>query len=426
MSRLTLLVALIATLAIALPDSTEAASLNEIKKLTASDAAANDQFGAAVAINGDSAVVGALLEDAGGEDAGAAYIFQRNQGGVDDWGEVKKLVASDAEGGDFFGASVAVSGDTAVVVAPQEDCAGSNAGAAYVFQRDQGNANNWSEVTKLLASDAQASDSFGSNVTVSGDTIVVGARGEDTEGSNAGAAYVFLRDEGGTDDWGEVKKLTASDAQSGDEFGVSASISGDTLVVGAYLNQLDGFPEAGAAYVFQRDMGGANNWGEVKRLTASDAQGDDEFGTSVAISGDAVVVGAMREDTGGSEAGAAYMFERNQGGTDNWGEASKFIASDAQQATLFGWSVAVSGATALVGANRDDAGGESAGAAYVFDLQQSQPVGGIALDSDLRSLPLEQTDPGRAHRGLAALAAAASVVAVGSVAWYARRRRGSS
>ena len=126
--------------------------------------------------------------------------------------EVKKLLASDAEFFDLFGLSVAVSGDIAVVGASVESTAATNAGAAYVFQRDQGGADNWGEVKKLTASDAQAGDLFGFNVAVSGDTAVIGAREEDAGGGDAGAAYVFQRNEGSQDNWGEVTKLTASDA----------------------------------------------------------------------------------------------------------------------------------------------------------------------------------------------------------------------
>ena len=125
-----------------------------------------------MAISGDTAVVGACCEDTGGFDAGAAYVFQRNQGGADNWGEVKKLTASDAQASDRFGHSVAVSGDTAVVGAFREDAL---VGAAYVFQRNQGDADNWGEVKKLTASDAQDIDFFAHGVAISGDTAVVGA-----------------------------------------------------------------------------------------------------------------------------------------------------------------------------------------------------------------------------------------------------------
>ncbi len=214
------------------PQSAEAATFNEIKKLLASDAEVRDLFGVSVAVSGDTAVVGAYFEDAGGSNAGAAYVFQRDQGGADNWGEVKKLTASDAQAVDWFGYSVAVSGDTAVVGAYREDAGGGNAGAAYVFERDQGGGGNWGEVTKLAASDAEAGDGFGWSVAVGGNTAVVGAPGEDAADTEAGAAYVFQRDEGGADNWGEVKKLTASDAQAGDWFGWGVAVSGDTAVVG--------------------------------------------------------------------------------------------------------------------------------------------------------------------------------------------------
>ena len=137
------------------PQSAEAALLSEVKKLLASDGASGDQFGRSVAINGGTAVVGANREDAGGSNAGAAYIFQRDEGGVGNWGEVAKLLASDAQASDEFGFSVAVSGDTAVVGASDEDAGGGDAGAAYVFQRDEGGADNWGEETPRLAARKQ-------------------------------------------------------------------------------------------------------------------------------------------------------------------------------------------------------------------------------------------------------------------------------
>ncbi len=503
MSRLVILVGLAMALALALPDTTEATAFNEVKKLIASDAQVGDDFGVSVAVSGDIAVVGANLEDAPGSDAGAAYVFQRNEGGAGNWGQLKKLTASDAEAYDYFGYSVAVSGDTAVVGAWVEDSGGSFAGAAYVFQRNEGGVDNWGEVKKLTASDAEASDQFGASVAVNGDTAVVGAIGEGAGGIFAGAAYVFQRDDGGADNWGEVKKLTVSDAEAADFFGASVAVSGDTAVVGAvgedagasfagaaYVYQRNeggagnwgevkkllasdagvddwfgwsvavsgdtavvgarfedaGGSDAGAAYVFQRNGGGADNWGEAKKLTASDGQASDEFGWSVAVSGDAAVVGALFESAGGLSAGAAYAFQRNEGGADNWGEVKKLLASDAEAGDWFGSGVAVSGDTAVVGARSEDAGGNSAGAAYVFDLLQPKPtptsastatstvtatpthtppaaVGGISLDSDLRSLPLETADSGSSPWGVAAgIAAAAGLLAAGGGALWVRRR----
>ncbi len=174
-------------------------------------------------------------------------------------------------------------------------------------------------MAKLTASDAQAGDYFGWSVSISGDTVIVGARGEKggpgDPASWAGAVYVFERNQGGADNWGQVQILRASDAQAYDNFGYSVAISGDTVVVGAF--QEDGGPGdplqgAGAAYIFARNQGGADNWGQVQILRASDAQAEDSFGHSVAISGDTVVVGAVGEDGGPggplTYAGAAYVF----------------------------------------------------------------------------------------------------------------------
>ncbi|MCH8065792.1 MAG: FG-GAP repeat protein, partial [Chloroflexi bacterium] len=167
-------------------------------------------------------------------------------------------------------------------------------------------------------------------------------------------------------------------------------------------------------------------WGEVKKLTASDAQAIDPFGNSVAVSDDSAVVGATGNDAKGFLAGAAYAFQRDEGGAGNWGEVNKLTASDAQAYDRFGVSVAVSGDSAIVGVLDEDAGGLNAGAAYVFQ-EPPPPVGGISLDSDLRSLPLEtpqsSSPPWVVGVGIAG---AACVFALGGAAWYARRRREGS
>ena len=342
----------------------------EVKMLTASDAQGSDFFGISVAISGDTAVVGARGEDAGGGSAGAAYVFRRDEGGTDNWGEVKKLTASDAEANDWFGFNVAVSGDTAVVGAFQEGATG----AAYVFGRDVGGPDNWGEVKKLTASDAEPNDNFGRGVAVSGNTVVVGASLEDAGGNLAGAAYVFLQDAGGADNWGEIKKLTASDAETGDQFGLSVAVSGDTAVVGAFRENFtpDRF-NVGAAYVFQRDLGGTENWGEVKKLRASDFHSQAFFGLSVAVAGDIAVVGAHLQSREFSNAGGAYIFVRHQGGVDNWGEDKKLSASDASPEDRLGIGVAASGGVALVGANGALGFDTNPGAAYVFLTKQPDP-----------------------------------------------------
>jgi hypothetical protein len=348
-----------------------------VAKLTASDAQADDQFGHSVSISGDTVVVGAPREEGGPGDplpvAGAAYVFGRDQGGTNNWGEVVKLTAGDAQDIQNFGVSVSISGDTIVVGANWKN-------AAYVFGRDEGGADNWGEVAKITASDAQAGDEFGGSVSISGDALVVGALGKDVRSSDPptddGAAYVFGRDEGGTNNWGEVARLTASDAQTAAFFGGSVSISADTLVVGAWGEDgSGGWIDVGAAYVFGRHQGGADNWGEVTKLTVSDAQHYDNFGNSVSVSGDTIAVGAWGKDFRSSDPtsddGAAYLFGRDEGGADAWGEVSKLTASDAQYQDRLAISVSINKDTIIAGAIYEDGGPgdpiSDTGAAYVFE-----------------------------------------------------------
>ena len=326
-------------------------------KLTASDAATDDYFGLSVAISGDTAVIGAPWNDhAGGIDAGAAYVFTRSHGF---WFQQAKLTASDAADYDIFGYSVAISGDTVVIGAYGDDPrGGDSAGSAYVFVRS---GETWIEQAKLIAADAAAYDEFGVCVAVSGDTAVVGAWLDDCEAIDTGSAYVFARS---GEVWTQQAKLTASDAEAGDQFGSSVAVSGETVVVGAIYDDHDSLTDAGSAYVFVRSGG---VWSEQAKLTASDAAASDEFGVSVAVWGDSAVVGAwLDDDFGGTNAGSPYLFVR---AGDVWTEQAKLTASDSKGRDYFGESVALSGNTAVIGATcADHDENTDAGSAYVFEL----------------------------------------------------------
>ncbi len=337
----------------------------EVKKLTASDAANGDLFGNSVSISGGTTVVGAPYEDTGGTDSGAAYIFYRDRDGEDNWGQEAKLAASDAESGDLFGWSVAISSNFAVVGAPYEDSGGTDSGAAYVFFRNQNGENNWGQVAKLTASDAADGDQFGISVAISGDFVVVGANFGDGLEADSGAAYIFNRNQGGDDTWGQVTKLTASDGQSVDMFGYSVAIDGAYVVVGA-LGKSGGGIFRGAAYIYGRNQGGDDNWGEVMKLTSSDPGDFDYFGGSVAIDGNYIVVGAAGKWGDGIYRGAAYIYDRNRGGDDNWGEVMKLTASNPEDEAFFGNSVAISGNYAIVGAEEEDGAGTDHGVIYIF------------------------------------------------------------
>ncbi len=313
-----------------------------------------DAFGWSVAVSGDTVVVGTYVEssNATGVDgdqsdnsapfAGAVYVFIRNG---TNWTQQAYLKASNTEAGDRFGFSVAVSGDTLVVGASSEDSGATgvdgdqsdnsapSSGAAYVFVRS---GTTWSQQAYLKASNTDAGDNFG-RVAISGDTVVVGASGEssnatgangnqsDNSAPSSGAAYVFMRS--GTT-WSEQAYLKASNTDAGDFFGSSVAISGDTVVVGAYFEDSNATgvngdqsnnsgTNSGAAYVFVRT---GTNWSQPAYLKASNTDTDDHFSLSVAISGDAVVVGAPDEasnstgvngnqsNNSASHSGAAYIF----------------------------------------------------------------------------------------------------------------------
>jgi hypothetical protein len=383
----------------------------QIKKIVASDRGASDRFGYSVAIAGDYIVVGAIFEDedASGANtlsaAGSAYVFKKDQGGTDNWGQIKKIVASDRGADDYFGRSVAIAGDYIVVGAYQEDedASGANtmseAGSAYVFQKDTGGTDNWGQLQKIVASDRGANDWFGYSVAIAGDYIVVGARDEDEDASNgntlsaAGSAYVFKKDQGGTNNWGQIKKIVNSDRAASDRFGWSVAIAGDYIVVAAYAEDEDAsgantLSGAGSAYVYKKDTGGTDNWGQLQKIVASDRGANDVFGYSVAIAGDYIVVGAYGEDHNTSSgsykswAGSAYVFQKDTGGTDNWGQLQKIVASDRGAGDQFGNSVAIAGDYIVVGAyyEDEDASGANtvsgAGSAYVF----KPTSGGLPVD----------------------------------------------
>ncbi len=404
--------------------------------LKASNTYRGDHFGDSVAVSGDTVVVGASGEDSSAigvngdqkDDstlsAGAAYVFVRSG---ESWSQQAYLKASNTEAIDAFGESVAVSGDTLVVGAmgessdadgvgsDQSDNSADGAGAAYVFTRL---GTTWSQQAYLKASSSAVFDRFGYSVAVSADTLVVGAYGEDSNATgvngdennddfmDSGAAYVFVRNDR---IWSQEAYLKASNTGREDVFGLSVAVSGDTVVVGAYRekssatgvngNQNDNsLPFAGAAYVFVRRVSSPciEIWCQEAYLKASNTDCLDRFGYSVAISGDTVVVGAECEDsdaTGvngdqgdsieGLGSGAAYVFVREN---ETWSQQAYLKASNTGQVDAFGWSVAVSGDLVVVGAEAEDSNAtgvngdqgdnsaETAGAAYVFDLDACAPA----------------------------------------------------
>ena len=381
----------------------------QIFKECASDRAANDNFGFSVAIDGDYAIVGAYQEDEDtlGEatlnNAGSAYIY-KNEAGT--WVQMQKIVASDRSSVDNFGYSVAISGDYVIVGAYQEDndAVGantmSNSGSAYIFKNIAGE---WTEMQKIVASDRNTDDYFGASVGISGAYVIVGAYQEDENASgdqtfsNSGSAYIFHNV---SDTWTQTQKIVASDRGAVDYFAYSVSISGDYAIAGAYSEDENASGGAtlsnpGSAYIFKNNSG---TWSQMQKIVASDRGAEDFFGYSVAISGANVIVGAYQEDqnaTGGatlSNSGSAYIFKNNAG---TWAQSQKIIASDRGLGDQFGFNVSISGDYAIVGASLEDedANGANnlfnAGSAYIYKgtagswVQEQKVVASDRAGSDL-------------------------------------------
>lgn len=367
----------------------------EEAQFLAADAASDDEFGVSVGVSGSTIVVGSHFDDDGGVDSGSAYVFVFDGSR---WVQAAKLTASDAMAYDNFGYSVAIDGDVVVVGANLDDHDGGvNSGSAYIFEKPDGGWTDMTETVKLVGSDTEGNDEFGKSVSVSGDTAVIGAH-YDTTGSAdlSGSAYVFRKEVPG---WTQAAKLTALDPSEHDRFGLSVAIDGDVVVAGAWADD-DGGTQTGSAYVFDRPSGGWTDMTQTAKLTASDAEAGDHFGWSVAVDGDHVIVGAPAHLWDGSGFGSAYVYERPDGGWADSTETARFTASDHVQDDEYGSSVAVSGFRTVVGAPfHATAGYYGAGASYVHGgLADCQPndvldtcdvAGNTSADDNANGVPDE-------------------------------------
>ena len=329
---------------------------SQTAELTASDGAAQDQFGWSVALNGTTALVGARYHKVGNNAyQGAAYVYTEANGV---WSQMAELTASDGAGDDLFGWSVALNGATALVGALYHQVGSNNQqGAAYVYTEANGT---WSQTAELTASDGAAYDHFGYSVAVSGPTALVGALYHQV-GSNAhqGAAYVYT-DTNGT--WSQTAELTASGGMTRDQFGWSVAVSGPTALVGAPYHYVNPNVYQGAAYVYTETNG---VWSQTVELTASDGGSNDTFGQAVALNGPTALVGAPQHQVGSTTLqGAAYVYTETNGA---WSQTAELTASDGAGDDLFGYSVAFNGPTALVGAlNHQVFSNSGQGTAYFF------------------------------------------------------------
>ena len=336
-----------------------------------------DNYGYSVAMDGDTAVVGAYGDDDGGDGTGSVYVFTRDSSGgnaLDTWRQTAKLTASDGEPYDSFGISVAIDGDTIVAGAYGDDDRGDDSGSAYVFTWSSIRGE-WRQAAKLNASNGAQGDWFGYSVAVDDDDVLIGApRADNVTGENSGSVYVFTKPATGWADTTQTAKLTASDGSDDDGLGIAVTLDDGQAMVGAYLDDDSGI-DSGSVYVFIKPATGWATATETSRLTAPDAAAGQLFGYSVAVDDDTVVVGAYGDDGNGPGSGSAYIFIMPATGwvaDAEYNEAAKLTASDGTEGDRFGYSVAVNANTAVIGAylaDGTDSGGNpltDSGSGYVF------------------------------------------------------------
>lgn len=321
-------------------------------ELRASDGSTDDFFGSFATQSGTIGAIAAAFDDVGANiDQGSVYIFRSLDTSTGTRTENLKLVASDGARGDWFGISVSLSGTSALVGAMFDDTAtNTDQGSVYVFRGLDTGSGTRTEDLRLLASDGAANDNFGRSVSLAGNTGIVGAAGDDIgSNSNQGSAYVFRGIDSGTGVRNENVKLIASDGAANDEFGYSVSLSGNTGLVSARGNNTQG-----AAYVFRGLDSGTGVRTQDLKLIASDGAAFDTFGESVSLSGNTGLVGAFGDDIAGVQHGSAYLYRNLNTGSGTRTEDLKLVASASANSQFFGSAVSLSGNTAVIGDHAGD------------------------------------------------------------------------
>jgi hypothetical protein len=360
----------------------------------------NGEFGYAVAFSGDTLAVGDPYDNQNGDESGSVTIIQSESYGH--WNKVTRLMPSDAEAGIRFGTDVAISGDRAVVGAPFDNDFGENSGSIYIFERDQGGDNAWGQVAKLTASDAYTNDQYGWAVAVDGDTVVAGAYTK----TYGGRVYIYERDAGGPGQWGETAQLNPDPPGFQACFGESLDLDRRLLAVGAY----GGGDYAGYVYVFQH-LEQTGQWQRLTRFRAADTYAYHYFGFSVALDDWTILAGAPGVE---GLAGAAYIFSADPAQPDVWTEQARLVASDGAYGDYLGLELDLSGAIALVGAPAHE---NASGAVYIYSRDEGGPDswGEVTHLQGSDSLPGDQFGNGTAIQGYLALAGSPGSALHGSV-----------
>lgn len=340
------------------------------QKLIASDPGPNEVFGLDVAIDGDFAIVGSFLDQQPVPNGGSAHVYQRVNGV---WSHEAKLVPNTPTRNIEFAYSVDLDANRALIGAVTDGDPNGPAGAAYVFRRAANGS--WTQEARIAASSAESDPNaaFGSDVALDGEYAIVGARLDDATARWAGAAYAFRRI--GTT-WTPQGQLLASDGQAIDEFGNAVAIDGDAAVIGAFADDgANGF-NLGSAYIFRRS---GSLWSQEAKIQPNDLVTDANFGISVDIEGDTVVVGAYLDDNPANYTGAAYVYRHVAGA---WVQEQKIVPGSAAADDRFGAGVAISGSAMVVGAYGVDSAATNAGAAFVYDVDGDCNHNGVCDDQE--------------------------------------------
>lgn len=337
-------------------------------RLKASDAQSSDvlgEAGLAISDDGRTIVVAARLEDTGGTNAGAAYVFMSSNSTWTSFTQQKLQASNKAADDQFCRCDVSGDGNTIIVGAPHEDGptnSVASSGAAYIYSRS---GNSWSEDQILYPSDPVVNNYFGVDNALNEDGTVaaIAATGDDTSATDSGAVYIFTKSNG---TWSQETKLkiTNGGPNASDNWG-GVSLSDDGLTLSAGTSNDDSTAsQSGAVYVFNKSGG---TWSQTVKLKASNAGVNDKLGgrTRISGTGDTIVSGAREEDTGTTNAGSAYIFTLNNG---TWTQRQQIQASDRASGDLFGDSVGISkdGTVISVGAVLEHGGGTDSGSAYIF------------------------------------------------------------
>ncbi len=294
--------------------------------------------------------------------AAAALVLIPAAAHADLGDQLYKLLPNDGSEDDHFGLSVAISGTTAIIGAGLDDDNGYHSGSAYLFNTTTGQ-----QIMKLLPEDGAVGDRFGTSVAFAGATAIVGAYYDDDNGDYSGSAYLFDATTGQ-----QIAKLLPDDGAEEDYFGVSVAISGATAVVGSYGDDDNGI-DSGCAYLFDSATGE-----QIAKLLPNDGAAEDYFGLSVAIDGETAIVGAVWDDVHGLHSGAAYVFDISDAA--NPVQVHKLLPDDGATEDWFGFSVALCGTTAIVGALWDDDNGLDSGSAYLFDTTTGLQIAKLLPD----------------------------------------------